>query len=260
MNSSVGKRGGRLAYGKDGVSRRFLAALGAAVIAALFVAGPLMAAGAAWAGGPRVALPHRHAGRGDPGPASGSKGGGFGDRGRQGGWHGDEVRHHQSLAEGDQQPSSSVAGGTLAVTTAQPPDQLTATASAVPASAVPANAVAAAAAARAAATPAAARVSGSSPARVVRTSPPSRVAGPASGALAAGGLPSAFPPPQPPRDLFPTPAAEGAGGALQTARSYSLLLALAGAVVAFLAVQGRLGRRDPRIAAPRDDLDFEDFE
>jgi hypothetical protein len=88
-------------------------------------------------------------------------------------------------------------------------------------------------------------------------------AGAATGALAGGGLPA--PPavaPTPPADLFPVPGApRGPGGALQTARSYSLLLALAGAVVVFLALQGRLGRRDPRLSTPaRDDLDFEDFE
>jgi hypothetical protein len=41
-----------------------------------------------------------------------------------------------------------------------------------------------------------------------------------------------------------------------------LLLSLAGAVVLFLGVQGRLDRRDPRIAhAPvRDQLEFRDFQ
>jgi hypothetical protein len=50
--------------------------------------------------------------------------------------------------------------------------------------------------------------------------------------------------------------------ALRTARSYGLLLILAGAVLAFLAVQSRVDRRDPRIArAPIDaHRDFRDFE
>jgi len=50
--------------------------------------------------------------------------------------------------------------------------------------------------------------------------------------------------------------------ALQTAQSYVLLLSLVGAVVLFLAVQGLLDRRDPRIvrAPVRDHLEFHDFE
>jgi len=84
--------------------------------------------------------------------------------------------------------------------------------------------------------------------------------------LAAGGTPPAVftPAPPTPSQILPLPA-PGKGGvarALQTAQSYVLLLALCGVVVLFLAVQGHLDRRDPRIArAPvRDHLDFRDFE
>jgi hypothetical protein len=50
--------------------------------------------------------------------------------------------------------------------------------------------------------------------------------------------------------------------ALRTARSYGPLLALAAAVVAFLMIQGRVDRRDPRIlsASGEDRLSFRDFE
>ncbi|HEV2309066.1 MAG TPA: hypothetical protein VGU73_00970, partial [Acidimicrobiia bacterium] len=71
-------------------------------------------------------------------------------------------------------------------------------------------------------------------------------------------------PPTPSQVLpaFPPPGHGGVARALQTAQSYVLLLSLAGAVLMFLGVQGRLDRRDPRIArAPvRDQLEFRDFE
>jgi hypothetical protein len=96
--------------------------------------------------------------------------------------------------------------------------------------------------------------------RVVTTHVPAAATGAAPAAPAAA-APS---PPAPPAGLFPAPAPprRGVAGALQTARSYSLLLVLAGAVVAFLALQGRLDRRDPRIAhAPTGNrLEFRDFE
>jgi hypothetical protein len=62
--------------------------------------------------------------------------------------------------------------------------------------------------------------------------------------------------------LPPGPAHQGGvARALRTARDYGLLLALAAAVIFFLGIQGRVDRRDPRIArAPIDDqLDFRDF-
>lgn len=242
MRSSVGKqRGNRQARGKDGVSRRFLAALAAGGAAAFLLAGPVATMGAAWSGGPRTVQGHRQGGGGD----EGDQGDGSHDHGQgDGGAH---PRHHGGVGNANPQSVGSL-GEIPPVTTATlPPVTL-------PAAPIPANLLP---------TPAPAAPAPGSPAsraRAVRTST-APAASAASGALAVGGLPSAAPP-GPPPDVFPTPGApKGPGGALQTARSYSLLLALAAAVVAFLALQGRLGRRDPRISTPqRDDLDFEDFE
>jgi hypothetical protein len=82
-------------------------------------------------------------------------------------------------------------------------------------------------------------------------------------AAAAGtrGAPGAVPPQQaltPPAALPRNPVAR----ALRTAQSYGALLALAAAVLAFLMIQGRVDRRDPRIlSAPAEDrLSFRDFE
>jgi hypothetical protein len=92
---------------------------------------------------------------------------------------------------------------------------------------------------------------------------------PPRAALAAGagtfGAPAAFPPQQ---ALTPPAAAPAAvprnpvARALRTAQSYGALLALAAAVLAFLMIQGRVDRRDPRIlSAPAEDrLSFRDFE
>jgi hypothetical protein len=65
-----------------------------------------------------------------------------------------------------------------------------------------------------------------------------------------------------PSQLLPLPTPKGGvGRALQTAQASTLLLGLAAAVLIFLGVQGRLDRRDPRLArAPIEErLDFEDF-
>ena len=53
----------------------------------------------------------------------------------------------------------------------------------------------------------------------------------------------------PPRSFIPIPSVSKGSVArvLATARSYSLLLGLAAAVLMFLIVQGRLDRRDPRL-------------
>jgi hypothetical protein len=82
------------------------------------------------------------------------------------------------------------------------------------------------------------------------------------GVGSGAGAPVSGPPPQ---ATFPFPGPGGHGGvirALRTAGSYGLLFALVGAVLVFLAVQGRVDRRDPRIArAPVDaHLDFRDLE
>ena len=80
-----------------------------------------------------------------------------------------------------------------------------------------------------------------------------------------GGAPGAVAPqraPSPPLAAPATPPRNPVARALRTARSYGALLALAAAVLIFLAVQGRLDRRDPRIlSAPAEDgLSFRDFE
>jgi hypothetical protein len=77
----------------------------------------------------------------------------------------------------------------------------------------------------------------------------------------AGGAPAAISPsfaPTAPATVPRSPVAR----ALRTAQSYGALLALAAAVVAFLMIQGRVDRRDPRIlSAPAEDrLSFRDFE
>jgi hypothetical protein len=82
------------------------------------------------------------------------------------------------------------------------------------------------------------------------------------GVTSGAGAPASGPPPQ---AIFPFPGPSGHGQvirALRTAGPYGLLFALIGAVLIFLAVQGRVDRRDPRIArAPVDaHLDFRDLE
>ena len=81
----------------------------------------------------------------------------------------------------------------------------------------------------------------------------------AGGALAAISPPFA---PSPPAAAPATVPRSPVARALRTARSYGALLALAAAVVAFLMIQGRVDRRDPRIlSAPAEDrLSFRDFE
>jgi hypothetical protein len=88
----------------------------------------------------------------------------------------------------------------------------------------------------------------------------------AAAGRAAEGTPTAVfsPAPRTPSQILPlpTPGKGGVARALQTAQSYVLLLALCGVVVLFLAVQGHLDRRDPRIAraSVRHHLKFRDFE
>jgi hypothetical protein len=93
-------------------------------------------------------------------------------------------------------------------------------------------------------------------------SPP---AGRTAAAAGTGGAPAAIPPqlvPAPPAATPATVPRNPVARALRTARSYGALLALAAAVVAFLMIQGRVDRRDPRIlSAPGEDrLSFRDFE
>jgi len=86
-------------------------------------------------------------------------------------------------------------------------------------------------------------------------------AGPAAGSTPPAVFTAA--PPTPSQILpLPTPGKGGVARALQAAQSYALLLALCGVVVLFLAVQGHLDRRDPRIAraSVRHHLKFRDFE
>ncbi|HSO94552.1 MAG TPA: hypothetical protein VLV81_00780 [Acidimicrobiia bacterium] len=100
----------------------------------------------------------------------------------------------------------------------------------------------------------------------VTARPPGAPPGTPAGAAAASGAPAAVSPqgvvPTPPAAAPRTAPRSAVARALRTARSYSVLLALAAAVLAFLMIQGRVDRRDPRIlGAPAEDrLPFRDFE
>jgi hypothetical protein len=94
------------------------------------------------------------------------------------------------------------------------------------------------------------------------SSTPARVATISAG---NGGAPAGFVPPRapiPPAAAPRTVPRSPVARALRAARSYGALLALAAAVVAFLMIQGRVDRRDPRIlsAPAEDELSFRDFE
>jgi hypothetical protein len=82
------------------------------------------------------------------------------------------------------------------------------------------------------------------------------------GSRTTSGAPSAASPPAQLPVRAPRSRVSQSSRALRTARSYGLLLTLAGAVLAFLVVQSRVDRRDPRIArAPIEaHRDFRDFE
>ena len=81
------------------------------------------------------------------------------------------------------------------------------------------------------------------------------------GSSATRGAPAAASPPAQLPVRAPRSRVSQSSRALRTARSYGLLLTLAGAVLAFLVVQSRVDRRDPRIArAPIEaHRDFRDF-
>lgn len=94
---------------------------------------------------------------------------------------------------------------------------------------------------------------------------PARVAAAGSATPRGAGEAGAPASGSPPQVTFPFPGPGGHGAvirALRSAGSYGLLFVLLGAVLVFLAVQGRVDRRDPRIArAPVDaHLDFRDLE
>ena len=112
-------------------------------------------------------------------------------------------------------------------------------------------------------------VIGSAPATPSAAAASARLNSPPAGRTAAavgtGGAPAAVRPqlvPTPPAAAPATVPRNPVARALRTARSYGALLALAAAVVAFLMIQGRVDRRDPRIlSAPGEDrLSFRDFE
>jgi hypothetical protein len=233
MIRSAGKqRGDRSARGNDGVSLRCLAALAASAALVLLVAAPAAAALSARA--------PAHAGHDGSGSGDHPAGDGA-DPGR----HHDGVHHHH---DDDGQPPSQQGSGSTPPTTVPPTTvpTLPVTLPTLPPLLPPAAPVTAAAV---------------TPSGAFATSARSVTAGPA-----AGGTPPAVFTPAPPTPSqilpLPTPGKGGVARALQTAQSYVLLLALCGVVVLFLAAQGHLDRRDPRIvrAPVRDHLEFQDFE
>jgi hypothetical protein len=240
MDSSAGQqREVRQAHGTGIVSRRVLASLAASAALVLFVAGP-----AAIGASAQVPAHHGHDGAGqsgEGGPPSGNGGGlggGHHHAGEGDGDHGDGGQQGQQGQLGQQGSG----GGTPPSGSQLPPSTTTATTR-----------------------------------TTVVPTPPASPPGPGTGsirAVSAGGAPAGVtaspslalfaPAPPIPKQVLPLPTSTkgGVARALQTAQSYVLLLSLAGAVVLFLAAQGLLDRRDPRIAhAPvRDRLDFRDFE
>jgi hypothetical protein len=233
-STSLGKQRANRPSHRNGAVRRFLAALAASVIVGFGVAAPIAAAAAPSA--------PRHDGGGDTrhaGPA---------DHPRDQLEHQRERREHGQQSQADGQPP----GVQIPPTTVPLPGVTSSAAESLPTAVVPTVLGA---------------LPGGGTGRAAVTAPGSR-ARPASVTAAAGaggGVVGAAPPqqaPTPPAAAPQTVPRSPVARALRTARSYGALLALAGAVLAFLLIQGRVDRRDPRIvSAPAEDrLSFRDFE
>lgn len=236
-STSLGKQRANRPSHRNGAVRRFLAALAASVILGFGVAAPIAAAQARSA--------PRHDGGGE------SRHSDLTERRREEDRVAEllrERREHEQQTQADGQPPVVQIPPTtvpVPVVTPSPPVALPPTLAPSIVAGLPA-----AGTGRAAVT-----APGSHP-------PP---AGVTAAAGAGVGVPAAVHPPQAPTPPAAAPSTvprSPVARALRTARSYGALLALAGAVLAFLLIQGRVDRRDPRIvSAPAEDrLPFRDFE
>jgi len=243
--------------------------------AGVAVAGPLGSGGTNDAQGQSAPVDHLHGadkGRGqDDGQSTGGQGaqGGQGGQGAQGAGWGDHRDHDHdrgnwgsggSAGSGGGGVSGSSAGGGTGTPPVTTPAVPTPTVPAV-APALPVTPPVVAVAAAPLPSPVAAPTAGSTAAPTAASAAGDTTADVAAAAPDLSGLAGLTPP------VAPTPAASQAGllpaarGVLATpeARSLAAVLALALAVLLFLAVQGRFDRGEPKLAGVRDGRDVARF-